>query len=230
LSNKVFLEMKHVFYIATKDLKMEIKRKYEVISMITFALISVLVSSFSLGPFFPYPNETAPALIWIIFLFSGMLGFYTAFAREMEQGTIDGLRVLPTSPQAILVGKILYGFFLMSVIESVVIPLSMVLFGYSFNSNPLFVVLIFALGTLDFAVVGATVSGLAMYTESRTIMIPLLTFPLVLPVIIPSVILTKKLVYGLAFSLALPELRIMALSIIALFVATILLFEYILLD
>jgi len=159
-----------------------------------------------------------------------MLGFYTAFAREMEQGTINGLRVLPTSSQAILIGKILYGFLLMSIIEVVVVPLSMVLFNYSFNSNPLFVTLVFVLGTLDFAVVGATVSGMTMYTESRTILIPLLTFPLVLPVIIPSVILTRSLIYGLTFSLSLPELRIITLSLIALFVASTLLFDYIFSD
>lgn len=118
----------------------------------------------------------------------------------------------------------------MSIIEVVVVPLSTVLFNYSFNSKPLFVVLVFALGTLDFAIVGATVSGLTMYTESKTILIPLLTFPLVLPVMIPSVILTRKLVYGLTFSLSIPELRIIALSMIALFVTTIMMFNYIFSD
>jgi heme exporter protein B len=186
LSGGVLLDLINVFHIARKDLHLEFRRKYEVFSMITFAFISVLVSSFSLGPFSPYANEILPALIWIIFLFAGMLGFYTA--------------------------------------------LSTILFNYSFNSNPLFVVLVFALGTLDFAIVGATVSGMTMYTESRTIMIPLLTFPLVLPVLIPCVALTKKLVYGLTFSLSLPELRIIILSLIALLVTTTMLFDYIFSD
>jgi heme exporter protein B len=230
LKDEVFGDLMHIFHITLKDLQLEFRRKYEVISMITFAFISVLVSSFSLGPFSPYANELLPALLWIVFLFTGMLGFYTVFAREMEQGTINGLRVLPTSSQTILIGKIIYGFLLMSVVEVFVVPLSTVLFNYSFNSSPLFIVLVFALGTLDLAVVGATVSGLTMYTESRTILIPLLTFPLVLPVIIPSVILTKNLVYGLAFSLELPELRIISLSLVALLVASILLFEYIFTD
>lgn len=224
------LDLRGIFYIAAKDLKLEIRRKYEVFSMVTFALISVLVSSFSLGPLSPYSKEVVPALIWVIFLFAGMLGFHTSFTREMEQGTINGLRMLPTSSQAVLIGKILYGFLLMSMTEAVVLPLSMVLFDYSFNSDPLFVALVFVLGTLDLAVVGAMVSGLTMYTESRTMLIPLLTFPLVLPVMIPSVILTKRLVYGIAFSLSLPELRIIALSLVALFVAATLMFDYVFSD
>ena len=230
MSNEIIIYLKNIAYITSKDLKLEIRRKHEVFSIITFAFTSVLVSSFSLGPFSPYSNEIAPALIWIILLFAGMLGFYTVFAREMEQGTINGLRVLPVSSQVILFGKILYGFFLMSVVEIIVVPLSMVLFGYTFNSNPLFVVLVFALGTLDFAVVGATVSGLTMYTESKTILIPLLTFPLVLPVIIPSAILTKRLVYGITFSPSIPELRIIFLALVALSVAATLMFDYIFFD
>lgn len=220
----------HVLNVAMKDLRLEIKRKYELFSMITFAFISVLVTSFSLGPFFPYSNDVVPSLLWIILLFTGMLGFYTTFTREMEQGTIDGLKILPVSYTVILLGKILYGFLLVALIEVCVIPLSMILFSYSFHSNPFFVLLVFVLGTLDFAVVGAIVSGLTMYTESRTILMPLLTFPLVLPVIIPSVTLTRKLVDGLEFSPGIPELRIITLSLIALMVTTLLMFEYVFSD
>ena len=230
MSDETFLGLKYVFYLALKDLRLEIKRKYEIFSMITFAFLSVLVSSFSLGPYSPYAIEIVPALIWIILLFAGMFSFYTSFAREMENGTINGLRLLPTSSQVILIGKILYGFILICIVEVVVVPVSMVLFGYSFNSSPLFVVLVFILGTLDFAVVGAIVSGLTMYTESKTVLIPLLTLPLVLPVMVPSVILTKKLVSGVMFSLSIPELRIIFLSLVALSVAATLMFDYIFLD
>jgi heme exporter protein B len=221
------LELKHIFYITVKDLRLEIRRKYELFSMITFALISVLVSSLTLGPLSPSSSEVIPALIWIILLFTGMLGFYAAFTREMEQGTIDGLRVLPSLPQTMFLGKIIFGFVLMGAVEVALVPVSLVLFGFTFNSDPLFVLLVFTLGTIDFAIVGAMVSGLTMYAESRTMLIPLLTFPMVLPVMIPTVLLTKKLVSGLVFAFYLPELRIIGLSLIALFVATTLLFEYV---
>ena len=110
-------DLMHAFYITLKDLQLEFRRKYEVFSMITFAFISVLMSSFSLALFSPYSNEIFPALLWIIFLFTGMLGFFTVFAREMEQGTINGIRMLHTSSQTILIGKVLYCFLLMNVVE-----------------------------------------------------------------------------------------------------------------
>lgn len=225
-----FSSVKSIILIAKKDIAVEIRRKYEVFSMITFAFISVLVASFSLGPFFPYANDVVPSLIWIILLFTAMLGFNTTFTREMEQGTINGLRLLPISYSLILIGKILYGFLLVAVIELFVIPLSIVLFGYSLISHPLLVIFVFILGTLGLAIVGAMVSGLTMYTESRTILAPLLTFPLVLPIIIPSATLTKKLVTGVVFSLDIPELRIILLSIVALGVATAMMFRFVFTD
>lgn len=222
--------IKAILFLALKDITLELRRKYEVFSMITFAFVSVLVTSFSLGPFFPYSNEIVPSLIWIIFLFTAMLGFNTTFTREMEQGTINGLRLLPLSYPLILLGKIMYGFLLVAVIEICVIPLSLVFFSYTMNSHPILVAATFIVGTFGLVIVGATVSGLTMYTESRTILAPLLTFPLVLPIIIPSVTLTKKLINGTTVALAMPELRLITLTIVVLVVATLLLFRYILTD
>jgi len=124
----------------------------------------------------------------------------------------------------------LYSFLLLSVIEIVIVPLSMVLFNYSFTSNPWLIGVVFILGTLDFALVGATVSGLIMYTESKTILIPLLTLPLVLPVMLPSVTLTQKLIYGIKVSQIIPELITVVLSVAILLLATMLVFDYIFLD
>jgi heme exporter protein B len=124
----------------------------------------------------------------------------------------------------------MYGFLLVAVIEICVIPLSLVFFSYTMNSHPILVAATFIVGTFGLVIVGATVSGLTMYTESRTILAPLLTFPLVLPIIIPSVTLTKKLINGTTLALAMPELRLITLTIVVLVVATLLLFRYILTD
>jgi ABC-type transport system involved in cytochrome c biogenesis permease component len=67
--------------------------------------------------------------------------------------------MLPISPQAVFVGKALYSFFLMAIIEIIIVPSSMILFNYSFNSDPLLVMAVFTLGTLNLAVIGAMVSG-----------------------------------------------------------------------
>ena len=169
-------------------------------------------------------------MVWVIFLFAGTFGFYTTFTREMEQGTINGLRLVPTPSWVILIGKVIYGFILMAILEIVVVPISMAMFNYSFNSHAILILLTFILGTLDLAVAGAIVSGLTMYGESKTILLPLLMFPLVLPVIIPCVVLTGKMIEGITFSAAIPELRIIAFILTVLIVTAILLFDYVLED
>ncbi|WP_309491929.1 heme exporter protein CcmB [Candidatus Hecatella orcuttiae] len=230
MTSQTLHELKCAIYVASKDLLAELRRKYEVFSMLTFALISIIIFNFAFGIFSAAVHQAVPAIIWIIILFAGMFGFSTVFTRESDQGTLDGLRMLPISSQSIFLGKVVYGFLLMGVIEVIFVPLSMVLYSYTFTSSFLLTGLVFVLGTLDLAVVGALVSGLTMYTESRALLIPLLMFPLVLPVVIPLVILTQKLILGVEFYSVLPELRMVALTLAALAAAALLLFDYVLQD
>lgn len=230
MRNQVPHELKCVIYIASKDLLAEMRRKYEIFSMLTFAITSIIVFRFSFGMVSPDVYQAIPAIIWVVILFAGMFGFSTVFTRENDQGTLDGLRMLPVSTQSIFLGKVIYGFLLMGIIEVVLIPLSMMFYGYTFNSSFPMIVLVFILGTLDLSVVGALVSGLTMYTESRTLLIPLLMFPLVLPIVIPIVTLTQKLILGIEFYSALPELRLISLTLVALTAAALLLFDYVLQD
>lgn len=227
---ELLFEFKCASQVALKDLRMELRNKHEISSMLIFGTISILVFSFSIGPFPKYVNEFVPAIIWMVLLFTGTFGFSTIFLRESDQGTIDGLRLLPVSPQAVLIGKVLYGFSLMAIIEVIIIPTSMVLFNFSFNSSCFLVIIVFFLGTLGLALIGTMVSGLAMYSESRAILIPMLMLPMVLPIIIPCVILTRAMALGSTFASAMPELKIIILSLIALFTASIILFEYLFAD
>jgi len=213
--------------ILLKDLRLELRRKYEIFSMFTFALLSIISFSFSLGPAPSNVLDVIPTSLWVIILFTGIISFTTVFIREMDKGTMDGLRSLPSSPQAIFLGKTFYCFILMGIVEFVLIPASMILFNYSFNSDLALVILTFVLGTFNIALIGSMVSALTMYSESKTILIPLLTFPLIPGSLIPSVTATMKLAFGANLSLILPELRLIVAFLLAILLASWLIFEYV---
>ncbi len=216
--------------ILLKDLRSEVRRMYEIFSMFTFALLSIIAFSFSLGPAPSNVLEVIPTSLWVIILFTGIISFTTVFIREMDKGTVDGLRSLPTSAQAILLGKTFYCFIIMGIVELILVPASMVLFNYSFNSSFVLVILIFALGTFNLALIGSMVSALTMYSESKTILVPLLTFPLIPASLIPSITATMKLAFGANLSLILPELKIMIAFLLAILLASWIMFEFVWLD
>jgi len=219
-----------VWEILLKDLRLELRKKYEIYSIIIFALLSNLSFAFALGPSNPNVLKFIPAVLWMSILFIGMLGFTTVFIREMDKGSLDGLRLAPISPQAILIGKTLYTFILMSVGAVFIVPSSMIILNYIFNSDVLLVVMVLILGIFNLAIVGAIVSALAMYSESRALIIPAVSLPLIPGTLIPSVLATGKLATGASLEMILPEIQLNLGFLLLMSAVLWVTFEYVLYD
>lgn len=219
-----------IWEILLKDLRLELRRRYEVYSIVIFALLSNLLFAFALGPSNLNVLEFVPAVIWMSILFIGMLGFTTVFIREMDKGSLDGLRLAPISPQAILIGKTLYTFVLMCVGAAFIVPSSMIILNYAFNSDGLLVVLVLVLGIFNLAVVGSIVSALAMYSESRALIIPAVSLPLIPGTLVPSVLATSKLAAGASLDMILPEIQLNLGYLLLVGAVLWITFEYVLYD
>ena len=103
--------------IAKKDLKVELRRSYEILSLMTFSISSLLVCSFAWRSSGTVNPEVASVVLWIILYFTSILVFTTSFAREMDRGTLGGLKTLPCPPISILLGKSLYTLVLLLLVE-----------------------------------------------------------------------------------------------------------------
>jgi ABC-type transport system involved in cytochrome c biogenesis permease component len=57
MTQETLFELKCAVHIAFKDLRTELRKKYGVFSMLIFGFISILVFSFSVGPFSQFANE-----------------------------------------------------------------------------------------------------------------------------------------------------------------------------
>ena len=222
--------LQEVREILFKDLHLELRRRYEIYSIAIFALLANLSFGFALGIANPNVLEFVPAILWTSILFVNMLGLTTVFIREMDKGSIDGLRLAPITPQAILLGKTAYTFTLLALGSIFIVPSSMIILNYSFQSDPLLVISVLGLGVLNLAVIGAIVSALAMYSESKALIIPALSLPLVPGTLIPSILATGKLVAGVTIDGLLPEIQF-NLSFLLLMIAVLwVTFEYVLYD
>ncbi len=166
--------------IALKDVKSELRTKNSINFMILFALISSAMFSVSV-PVSVY-DQTAVPLMWIIFLFVGMLGYSRAFLKEVETGTLDGLKLAPINPLSVLFGKTLFNVFLMLVVEAVTVPIFLALFQPEIKSLTFFL-LSLTLGNVAFVVVSSSLSTLVIKAKARELLMPILLFPVIFPVI-----------------------------------------------
>lgn len=214
--------------IAEKDLKAEFRRAYEILSILIFSVSSILICSFAWGPTLANQPEVAAAALWIILFFASVLTFTTSFTREIDRGTLGGLKTLPCSPSAILFGKILYAIVLLFFVESVLLLFSAVFLNLRISERFVEFLLIFFLGIVDLSFAGSFVSGLVMFSEGKTLLLSFLLFPVCMPVLIPSVLATEKIVNGLAMINLITELRLLFAFLFAITAVAGLTFKFVL--
>ena len=184
------------FAIAKKDILTQLRKKFEAFSMFLFALIATLAFSFAIVTGGSVPAEIGSALLWVIIFFTGMFGFAPIFLSESETGTLRGLAIAPIPAWSVYLGKVIYGFVLMGLLEVFLVPIISVLFGFSFLDNIPLAIATLLVGTLDLAAVGAMASALTMPSESKATVFPLVYFPTATSGLILLIEITKIIVLG----------------------------------
>lgn len=215
--------------IAEKDLRTEFRRSYEVLSILTFSVGSILICSFAWsGSSIGSEPEVAAAALWIILFFASILAFTTSFTREADRGTLGGLKTLPCSPLAILAGKIIYGTVLLFFVECVLIPFSIIFLNLELGGRFPALLLVCLLGAVGLSFAGSFVSGLVMFSEGKTLLLSFLLIPVCMPVLMPSVSATRKIIAGSGISEVVPELRLLTAFLLMITAVMILTFEFVL--
>jgi heme exporter protein B len=177
-----------------KDILLELRSRELVVSVLVFGLVVVVVFNFALSVTPQRVTAVAPGILWVAFAFAGVLAMNRAFAREKEQGGLDGLLLTPVSRDSIFLGKAAASFLFMLLVEAILLPIFAGLLNFSAVYFTL--VLTIVLATVGFALVGTLFSAIAVQTKSREILLPVLFFPVILPVIVGAVEATKLAIGG----------------------------------
>jgi len=181
----------NIIEVAKKDLRIEFRTKNTLNTMILFALITSLM--FSVAIPISAATDVAPALLWLVFLFVGMIGYARAFIREVELETLDGLKLAPLSPTDILIGKMCYNLTIMLLMEAIILPIFVALFDLNIG-NPLLAVAIITAGNTGFVIVASSLSILVLKSRARELLMPVIMFPIIFPII-------SSTIYGLSQSI-----------------------------
>lgn len=198
-----------VFCIFRKDILEELKSKEVVNSMLVFSLLVVIVFSFIFEPGSDLKNEIVGGILWMSFIFAGLLGLNKSMMTEVQGGNLQALLLAPVDPSAIFFGKVLSNFTFIALVELVTIPVFTVLYNVNIFAGGPITLLVFLLGTYGFAVLGTLFSVIAVNTRTREVMLPLLLLPILVPVILASVQSLNILILGHDHSGAYPWLKIL---------------------
>jgi heme exporter protein B len=180
----------------TKDIRLEWRSKDAINSMLFFALLVVVVFSFSFDPLAEESRRIAGGLVWVSFLFASVVALNQTWARELRNQVLDAYRVSPAPANALFLAKALGNFIFVGVLEALMTPLFVVFYKLRVLGPAWQLLPVAVLGTWAIVVNGTFFAAMSLRTRSREIMLPLLLFPITLPALISMVEATTTILVG----------------------------------
>jgi heme exporter protein B len=214
--------MLHLFL---KEFQLELKRKSVIagLAIYLFATVFICYLSFALRQNLITPLVWG-ALFWITILFSAVNTVAKSFIGEKKGKDIYYYSI--AKPEAIVLSKIAYNFFLCSLLSFTGLGLFVVFLGSPINDYFIFTGLIL-LTSFGFSASLTLLSGIAAKANNSNILMAILSFPVIISIILMAVKVTKNCIDGLDRSASWDEMiTLLAINCIVA-AASYLLFPYI---
>src|SRR5207237_9909114 len=119
-----------------KDLRLEWRAKDAFNAMAFFALLVVVIFSFSFDPSAEESRQMAGAIIWVGFLFASVVALNQSWARELRNQVLDAYRVSAAPPGALFIGKAIGNFLFVALVAALVAPLFVAFFNLRSLGSP----------------------------------------------------------------------------------------------
>ena len=176
-----------ILRICLKDLMIEWRSLDNLPSMFFFSLLVIVIFNFGFSLSGSRFEAVGPGVLWVAFVFAGVLSFGHSFAVEKDSDCMQGLRLAPVDPGSIFFGKMLANLITMLAVEALVLPLCMVLFNAALGGVFWRLTFVILVHTVGFTAVGTLFGAMAARTRRGDVLLPVLLFGTSMPLMISAV-------------------------------------------
>lgn len=178
--------MRAALSVFLKDLRLEGRSKDVLSTTLFFAGLVVLIMGFAFGPDTAKMRDAAAGVLWCALAFASVLAANRAWAGEQESGALESLLLYPVAHEWLYLGKAAANALLMLVLGVVTAALTAIFFDVHFASLGL-LALTLALGVLGLSLVTTFYSAITVNLRAKEALLPVLSFPIIIPVMIGAV-------------------------------------------
>jgi len=171
--------------VAKRELLAERAQPDSLVAALAFTGMLVLLESLAFGPGRARESDVASGVFWIAILFAAVLLGTRSFDRDLEDDAIDAIIALPGGRDAIYAGKTVALVLSLGLVATVaaifatfLLDLAPVLPGHA--------VVVCALGVIALAPVIVLTSVLALRLRARVAVVPILSFPMLVPQLVAA--------------------------------------------
>jgi len=193
-----------VLTLLKKEFILELRRKSVIAGLVVYLLSTTFICYIT---FTLRGNTLSPlvwsALFWITVLFTSIHSIAKSFIGEKRGADIYLYSLL--DPHLIILSKILYNFILCTLLSTACMGLFMLFFGNPIEDIGMFLVVLF-LASFGFSASLTMLSGIAARANNSGILMPVLSFPVIISVLLLVIKLTKNCIDGLDRSVSQQDL------------------------
>ncbi len=184
----------------TKDLRLEWRTRARLNALIFFAVATLLLFSFALGPDTATQRRHAGGYLWLAMMLSSVLAFGESFRVERENRALETLLLAPAEARGVFLGKALVNALMLAALGCVLVPVMVALYDVPLGTlgwkGLAQLMLAITLGAAGISAPGTLVAAMTSSARARDVLLPLLLFPLLVPALLSSVKATTLVLTG----------------------------------
>lgn len=178
--------LRQIALLVGKDLRIEARSRQTLGLVIVLGILIIVVLGLGLGTEQPTAPYGATAILWVAYLFGGVLCFEKTMSVERHDGALAGLLLAPIDRGIIFASKLVTNLTLMLALAAAVTPVAIVLFAFDLSEAPGGFAIVTLTGMLGFAAVGTLFAALVSSTRLQGGLLAMIVFPICLPLVIAS--------------------------------------------
>lgn len=194
-----------IILLLQRELYLSIRHISDSLGAILFFVLTASLFPLALGPEPQRLQQIAPGILWVCILLASLLPMERIFNQDYEDGSLDQLFLLGTSPALLALTKMIAHWLSTSVpLLCATIPITL-LYNLPFSILPIFIASLF-IGSACQSLIGGMTYCITLGTRRNGFLLPLLTFPLLTPILIFGTMITDASLHHLTF---LPHLQLL---------------------
>jgi len=178
--------LQQIVMLVGKDLRIEARSRQTLGLVIVLGILIIVVLGLGLAVQQQVSSFGASAILWVAYLFGGVLCFEKTMAVERHDGALAGLLLAPVDRGVLFAAKLVANLVLMLALALVVTPAAIVLFGFDLSSAPGAFAAVTLLGMIGFAAVGTLFAAVVSSSRLQGGLLAIVVLPICLPLVIAS--------------------------------------------
>lgn len=187
--------------LLAKDIRQELRTREMLTSMAVYALLVLTIYGAALAQVGDKLQivSFAGGLLWVLVIFTSLLGLNRSFSHETESGCLEGILLAPVDRAVVFLAKATSNLIFLLAVEVIVVPLFFLFFlsGAELAATTPYIALPLLVGTVGVAGVGTLLSTMTIDTRGRDVLLAILFIPVAFPLLYACVSATTTAFLGI---------------------------------